>query len=240
VESVRLVREQGGRHRRRRGEGGPGGGFPSPKGALLHPDQVTLVFNLALLHERQHETGAAGRLYRWILDAFPGYTDCHVRLGSAGQGPRGQRGCLAHISSALQSAPNDPQALLLRSEVECGEDGGSGVEKGKATVKRVLETQRDRARSCARAAGQLEPAHGDPRGPVLQRAQGPQARGFLPGQSAGTVPARSGRSSPATRGRGRPGWGACWGRRVLRCGRGGAVAAGAADAGGWARGAVWG
>ena len=45
-------------------------------------EKVTVLFNLAILHERLHENGKACILYRLILSKHPDYKDADLRLGT--------------------------------------------------------------------------------------------------------------------------------------------------------------
>ena len=48
----------------------------------ISAEKVTVLFNLARLHERLHEIGKACILYRLILSKHPDYIDAHLRLGT--------------------------------------------------------------------------------------------------------------------------------------------------------------
>ncbi|KAK9810525.1 hypothetical protein WJX72_012163 [[Myrmecia] bisecta] len=86
--------------------GGMGAGFSA--GA-----QVTMGYNLARLREACHDTKAAESDYKGILEQFPGYVDCYLRLACMER----QRGRFAHaiewVEKALKVDEHNSDARVL-------------------------------------------------------------------------------------------------------------------------------
>ncbi len=89
-------------------------------GALPASANVTLGFNQARVQEAAGDTQAAARSYRAMLDAFPAYTDCHLRLACIAKHRGDLAGALKLTQKALEAKPGLPDALAMQGARHCG------------------------------------------------------------------------------------------------------------------------
>jgi tetratricopeptide (TPR) repeat protein len=83
-------------------------------GALPASANVTLGFNQARVQEAAGDTQAAARSYAAMLEAFPGYTDCHLRLACVAKHRGDSAQALLWTQKALESKPGLPDALAMQ------------------------------------------------------------------------------------------------------------------------------
>lgn len=76
--------------------------------------QVTMGFNRARVLEANGSLQAAAREYEGILNAFPGYTDCHLRLACMAVRRGNHSEAVRWAKKALDVKPGllDAQAML--------------------------------------------------------------------------------------------------------------------------------
>lgn len=109
-----------------------GGGVPRGK--------VTLVFNLALLHERLHEHGRAKALYELVLREYPGYTDCYLRLAAMAKARHDWAASMELVQEALRVRPDSRDALHMRAALEMQLDD---LTQAKETLKHLATDLKD-------------------------------------------------------------------------------------------------
>eukprot|EP00898_Chlorokybus_atmophyticus_P007473 jgi/Chlat1/7727/Chrsp66S07319 len=80
---------------------------------LRTPAAVTITFNIARLHEEQHDVQKAEALYRHILLEYPDYTDCHLRLATLAKERGDYNAAMQQLKTASAGNTNvDLQAAL--------------------------------------------------------------------------------------------------------------------------------
>lgn len=103
----------------------------------LPAEKVTVLFNLARLHERLHENGKACILYRLILSKHPNYKDAHLRLGTLAFARGDVNTGLDFVGKALNvDEMNLADALSVRGNLEV--KSGDWI-KAKDTFKEILD-----------------------------------------------------------------------------------------------------
>ncbi|KAG0580584.1 hypothetical protein KC19_4G184500 [Ceratodon purpureus] len=99
-------------------------------------EKVTVLFNLARLHEQLHETGKASVLYRLILYKHPQYEDAYLRLGALSLARSNISTSLELVNKALNANDRNVEALSVRGNLEVKTDDWL---KAKDTFKGILE-----------------------------------------------------------------------------------------------------
>ncbi|KAG0578736.1 hypothetical protein KC19_4G046400 [Ceratodon purpureus] len=99
-------------------------------------EKVTVLFNLARLHEQLHETGKASVLYRLILYKHPQYEDAYLRLGALSLARNNINTSLELVNKALNANDKNVEALSVRGNLEVKTDDWL---KAKDTFKGILE-----------------------------------------------------------------------------------------------------
>lgn len=99
-------------------------------------EKVTVLFNLARLHEQLHETGKASVLYRLILYKHPEYEDAYLRLGALSLARSNISTSLELVNKALEANDKNVEALSVRGNLEVKTDDWL---KAKDTFKSILE-----------------------------------------------------------------------------------------------------
>ncbi|BDA40854.1 RNA polymerase-associated protein CTR9 homolog [Coccomyxa sp. Obi] len=83
-------------------------------GALPASANVTLGFNQARVQEAAGNIEAAARSYKDMLEAFPGYTDCLLRLACIAKHRGDHAQALEWSQKALEAKPGLPDALAMQ------------------------------------------------------------------------------------------------------------------------------
>lgn len=99
-------------------------------------EKVTVLFNLARLHEQLHETGKASVLFRLILYKHPQYEDAYLRLGALSLARSNINTSLELVNKALTANDRNVEALSVRGNLEMKTDDWL---KAKDTFKSILE-----------------------------------------------------------------------------------------------------
>lgn len=88
-------------------------------GALPASANVTLGFNQARVQEAAGDIEAAARSYKDMLEAFPGYTDCPLRLACIAKHRGDHAQALEWTQKALEAKPGLPDALAMQGALKC-------------------------------------------------------------------------------------------------------------------------
>lgn len=99
-------------------------------------EKVTLLFNLARLHEQLHETGKATVLYQLILFKHPKYVDALLRLAAMAHARNNISTSLDLVSKALAINDKYLEGLSVRGNLELKADDWL---KAKDTLKSILQ-----------------------------------------------------------------------------------------------------
>jgi tetratricopeptide (TPR) repeat protein len=87
-------------------------------GALAPGSLVTLGYNRARAREAAGGLRAAAEEYKRILEAFPTYTDCYVRLACIASARGASAEALDWANKALAVQPDNPDVLALLGTVD--------------------------------------------------------------------------------------------------------------------------
>lgn len=87
-------------------------------GALAPGSVVTLGYNRARAREAAGGLRAAAEEYKRILEAFPTYTDCYVRLACIASARGASAEALDWANKALGVQPDNPDVLALLGTLE--------------------------------------------------------------------------------------------------------------------------
>ncbi|XP_022729017.1 protein CTR9 homolog isoform X2 [Durio zibethinus] len=85
-------------------------------------NKVTVVFNLARLHEQLHNTGTANILYRLILFKYPDYIDAYLRLAAIAKARNNLQLSIELVNEALKVNDKCPNALSMLGDLELKND----------------------------------------------------------------------------------------------------------------------
>ncbi|CAM6088195.1 unnamed protein product [Calypogeia fissa] len=85
-------------------------------------ETVTVLFNLARLHEQLHETHKAAILYQLLLYKHPQYVDAFMRLAAMAQARNNTAASLKLVSKVLKVIENCADALSVRGSLELKAD----------------------------------------------------------------------------------------------------------------------
>ncbi|XP_022754798.1 protein CTR9 homolog isoform X2 [Durio zibethinus] len=85
-------------------------------------NKVTVVFNLARLHEQLHNTGTANLLYRLILFKYPDYIDAYLRLAAIAKARNNLQLSIDLVNEALKVNDKCPNALSMLGDLELKND----------------------------------------------------------------------------------------------------------------------
>lgn len=85
-------------------------------------NKVTVVFNLARLHEQLHNTGTANLLYRLILFKYPSYIDAYLRLAAMAKARNNLQLSIELVNEALKVNDKCPNALSMLGDLELKND----------------------------------------------------------------------------------------------------------------------
>ncbi|XWS26610.1 hypothetical protein CRYUN_Cryun26dG0045500 [Craigia yunnanensis] len=85
-------------------------------------NKVTVVFNLARLHEQLHNTGTANILYRLILFRYPDYIDAYLRLAAIAKARNNLQLSIELANEALKVNDKCPNALSMLGDLELKND----------------------------------------------------------------------------------------------------------------------
>ncbi|KAK8523258.1 hypothetical protein V6N13_113206 [Hibiscus sabdariffa] len=85
-------------------------------------NKVTVVFNLARLHEQLHNTGIANILYRLILFKYPDYIDAYLRLAAIAKARNNLQLSIELVNEALKVNNKCPNALSMLGDLELKND----------------------------------------------------------------------------------------------------------------------
>ncbi|GBG66940.1 hypothetical protein CBR_g74627 [Chara braunii] len=109
---------------------------------VVPAEKLTTLFNLARMLERQHETLLAGDLYTLIVEQYPKYIDCYLRLASMAHNRRDYAAAMGFINDALKVDEDNIDVLSMKGLLEM--KGDSWV-KARETFKEVqqLTQQKD-------------------------------------------------------------------------------------------------
>lgn len=88
-------------------------------GALPASANVTLGFNQARVQEAAGNIEVAARSYKDMLEAFPGYTDCPLRLACIAKHRGDHAQALEWTQKALEAKPGLPDALAMQGALNC-------------------------------------------------------------------------------------------------------------------------
>ena len=99
-------------------------------------EKVTVLFNVARLHEQLHETGKACILYWLILYKYPNYEDAYLRLGALALARKNMNTSLALVSKALNVDNRNVDGMSVRGILELRADNWL---KAKDTFKGILD-----------------------------------------------------------------------------------------------------
>ncbi|CAM9716511.1 unnamed protein product [Chrysoparadoxa australica] len=98
---------------------GTSGGLPLEEGEVyvkvlktrLTPQTVSIIFNMALLHEKQGHHDAASELHKAILSDHPSYLHCYLRLGCIARNAGQIHEASKWFKEALAVAPQNADTL---------------------------------------------------------------------------------------------------------------------------------
>ncbi|EOY30289.1 Binding isoform 1 [Theobroma cacao] len=85
-------------------------------------NKVTVVFNLARLHEQLHNTGTANILYHLILFKYPDYVDAYLRLAAIAKARSNLQLSIELVNEALKVNDKCPNALSMLGDLELKND----------------------------------------------------------------------------------------------------------------------
>ncbi|GBF96613.1 hypothetical protein Rsub_09359 [Raphidocelis subcapitata] len=113
-------------------------------GGLTPLQKVTLGYNMARLKEAAGDCGAAAEEYKRLLESFPSYTDCHLRLA-----------CLA------RAAGRSEEALEWAARAQAGAGGSAGAAADAAALAATLHLERGQYDACKKALDLILRGPGD-------------------------------------------------------------------------------
>ncbi|BBN12945.1 RNA polymerase-associated protein CTR9 [Marchantia polymorpha subsp. ruderalis] len=103
----------------------------------LPAEKVTVLFNLARLHEQQHETQKAVILYQLIIHKHPQYVDAYMRLAAMALARNDLASSQELVSKVLKVMETHADALSMRGSLELKADDWL---KAKETYKSIQNT----------------------------------------------------------------------------------------------------
>ena len=141
-------------------------------------EKVTVLFNVARLHEQLHETGKACILYRLILYKHPDYEDAYLRLGALALGRKNINISLDLVCKALNFDKRNVDGMSVRGILELKADDWL---KAKDTFKGILELKEGNDAYAMLALGNwnyFAAVRGEKKAPKLEAIHLEKAREF--------------------------------------------------------------
>ena len=113
---------------------------PSEEGELVDTDvpekqaayrgsAISIMYNLARLHEQMHDMTYAERLYRSILKERPNYTDAYMRLGAMAEARGNNRAASIWYKEVITVSPHNADAYTALAKLHVGEKNLAAAQK---------------------------------------------------------------------------------------------------------------
>jgi len=104
--------------------------------AAMRGSAVSVVYNLARLHEQMHELGYAEQLYRSLLKERPNYTDAYMRLGAMAEARLHIKDASMWYKEALTVSPHfaDAYTALAKLHVK-----GQDFQAAQSKLEKILQ-----------------------------------------------------------------------------------------------------
>jgi len=97
--------------------------------AALRGSAISVVYNLARLHEQMYESAYAERLYRSLLKQRPNYTDAHMRLGAIAEARGNNKEASVWYKDALSLSPLCADAYTALAKLHAMQLDLAGAQK---------------------------------------------------------------------------------------------------------------